>query len=129
MSRATEPRFPLGTYTSHAVFSVGAVEQPHRPPRAHPAIQPTIAVSLTGPDTLTVIPAAFRSTTLLNVTVARTALYLQGMAAIGGLAVAGTIFVQRSRQVRNLHRESARVGAEHEVELRRFADELQKTQP
>jgi hypothetical protein len=38
---------------------------------AHPNTDPTIAVSLTGPVTLTVFPSALRSTTLLKVTVAR----------------------------------------------------------
>ena len=38
---------------------------------AYPAIDPTMADSLTGPDTLTVVPSAFRSTTLVKVTVAR----------------------------------------------------------
>ncbi len=39
--------------------------------RHHPSIPPTTAVSVIGPATLTVVPAAFCSVTLLNVTVAR----------------------------------------------------------
>ena len=39
--------------------------------RVHPHIRPTIAVSVTGPPTLTVAPTAFCRTTSVNVTLAR----------------------------------------------------------